>query len=149
MRKIRKNRSGDGVSEIIANILVLSITVIMFSVIFAWLYTIPPPPASVSVTIKGDVTSDGNFSTTSNVTIILSHEGGEVLLTSEALISIMTQDRGNLFTLAQGGIADGNFNTGDMWVYKTKNNGVVFGSIIAINCGMRLVLFCSPYRIQG
>lgn len=56
-RCIRKKDSWDegGVSEVMGTILILAITVVLFSVIIIWVGSFPAPTSSVRLTMRGEL----------------------------------------------------------------------------------------------
>ena len=75
-KKVRKKLIWDehGVSEIIADILILSMTVVLFAVIFAFVFALPAPDESTYAELDSNLTliNDGGL-------IEVTHEGGEDL----------------------------------------------------------------------
>ncbi|HEV8594773.1 MAG TPA: FG-GAP-like repeat-containing protein [Thermoplasmata archaeon] len=76
----RKSWNTSGVSEIIGTILILAMTVVLFSTIIIWVSTLPTPQASIRLDMDGTLTpiydSAGNWKG-ANVTV--QHRGGEGL----------------------------------------------------------------------
>ncbi|HDP97477.1 MAG TPA: type IV pilin [Euryarchaeota archaeon] len=73
--KFKKKWSDSGVSEVVGNILILAITVVLFSSVIAMVYQMPTPNDK----INADFTASLEFSTESNANLTLKHNGGEVL----------------------------------------------------------------------
>jgi len=92
-RKKKSWSNESGVSEIIGNILILMITVILFSSIMAFVQNMPMPEQLTKVTFSAGVTfvSGG---TKANLTI--THAGGDTMKTAQTMI-LVEQD-----TLAKG-----------------------------------------------
>ncbi|HLF05851.1 MAG TPA: type IV pilin, partial [Thermoplasmata archaeon] len=119
---MRFGRRHDAVSDVIANILILSITVILFAVIFYYVVNLPAPPNRPRLTVSASLESDDGFSPTSTIYINLSHLGGVSLYIANTLVTIGTPDGGTLFTLADGGISE-LFELGTTWRYVEANAG--------------------------
>ncbi|UCF07500.1 MAG: type IV pilin N-terminal domain-containing protein [Thermoplasmata archaeon] len=74
--KVRRKMKWDehGVSEIIADILILAMTVVLFAIIFAFVWTLPAPNESTYADLEGDIELDPV-----GVTIYVNHLSGEDL----------------------------------------------------------------------
>ena len=85
-RGLRSDRRG--VSEVVGNILILMITVILFSAIVAYVNQIPVP----EMTTKADFAASVTFETAGNTTATLTvtHAGGEVLDAAETAVYVQT-----------------------------------------------------------
>jgi hypothetical protein len=81
MRKpttLRRNRKG--VSEIIGTMLILSMTVVLFSVIILWVNSFPPPRQAVRLDLEGSLRFELDTQLNDeygNITLV--HKGGDVL----------------------------------------------------------------------
>jgi flagellin-like protein len=75
----RFSRDNKGVSEIVGTILILLITVVIFSTIFIWVYTIPTPEASTKLQMEGALNPIYNSGVWDGAIINLTHQGGEEL----------------------------------------------------------------------
>lgn len=73
--KFKKKWSNSGVSEVVGNILILAITVVLFSSVITLVYQMPTPNEKVNA----DFTASLEFSTESNANLTLKHNGGEEL----------------------------------------------------------------------
>jgi hypothetical protein len=82
----RKDRSG--VSEIVGTLLILVMTVALFSVIIMWVYGFPAPEGQTRVNLYP--TMERLTTSTANVTIV--HRGGETLTSSSVQILISIQN---------------------------------------------------------
>jgi len=76
-----------GVSDIIGNILILSITVTLFSTLFYWVGTLPAPTPSVSTQFTASIITNGNTITQIQITDL----GGSTLYNSSTIIFISYQ----------------------------------------------------------
>jgi hypothetical protein len=74
--KVRKKMSWDdhGVSEIIADILILMMTVVLFAIIFAFVWSMPAPNEATYADMEGSIQLDANGGT-----IQMTHLSGEDL----------------------------------------------------------------------
>jgi FlaG/FlaF family flagellin (archaellin) len=119
-RRLRSDRRA--VSDVIANILILSMTVILFAIIFYYVVNLPVPPNRPRLAIQASLESDAGFSPGSTIYVNLSHLGGIALYVAATLITVSTPDGAALFTLADGGI-DQLFEVGSTWRYSEPNAG--------------------------
>jgi flagellin-like protein len=123
-------RSRRGVSEVVATIILLALTVTLFAAIFAWVNTFPPPPAQNSNQFQASIVTGTNGSsgctTPACKTVVTSlsvlHLAGPAV-TSAASIYIKSANNPlgpefKAYTLAQGGIPSGKvWNLGQTWTY--------------------------------
>ncbi len=130
-RSIRKKESWDerAVSEVIGTILILAITVVLFSVIIIWVGSFPAPEASVRLTMRGELEPIVNAGVWGGAKIYITHERGEALqgFVTNIIIAISHQgggygeDRLDLQGTQAGmpyGLAkDDTWNTGETWSY--------------------------------
>jgi hypothetical protein len=125
-RSARFSRGGRrgraGVSEVIANVLILGITTVVFASIFYWVSSMRGPPVLPDVAVKGSLQSDGNFSAGSEVYVNLSHLGGSPLSLATTIITVSVDGVSELFTFADGAVAS-DFTTGTTWRYAEPNAG--------------------------
>lgn len=131
---LREDKSG--VSEVIGTILILGMTVTLFSVIIVWVSSIPAPIAQTRVDITStmiSVMSTGATPTEIGVNITLTHRGGEALfpiptiiyVTDQAGSSAQTTDVATLHLWNGGlpkpsGLIDGTdsiWSIGERWSY--------------------------------
>ncbi len=131
----KKNWEDYGVSEVVGTILILGMTVTLFSVVLIWIYTIPTPSPGIKVDFDGalkPIYKDGEWD---GVNITLLHKGGEALMYFSTEIFIRTYHGNQIFTdklklkgtmtwgIDNGryyGLIDGNddmWNTGERWSY--------------------------------
>jgi len=109
--KFKKKWSDRGVSEVIGTILMLAITVVLFSTIMVSVMTLPAPQQRPNADFLATLTFQSGNTAYLNVT----HIGGETLFASSARI-IVIKDVTNsaTYTLSDGGITD-NWDIGEMW----------------------------------
>ncbi len=98
------------VSDVIGNILVLGITVVMFSSVFLWVNTLPPPRPKVGVTFSPGLELDATGGWV-NVT----HSGGESLKASETNLRVIIDGTYNFKGIADGGIKGLAWDVGETW----------------------------------
>lgn len=130
---LREDRSG--VSEVIGTILILAITVVLFSTIIIWVSNIPTPSAQTRVDIRS--TMDPVYSGAGveiGVDITLFHQGGEALYPVPTILYVTSQ-RGasppqtdvvilhpyNGLLAIPSGLLDGSdsvWDIGERWAYK-------------------------------
>ncbi len=92
-------RQGDGaVSEIVGNLLILVITVALFSVVLTFVYSIPGPEA----TITADIVPMLERTSAVDGTLHLQHTGGEPLKEGETYILVSIDDTPHRFEISDG-----------------------------------------------
>ena len=124
-----------GVSEIVGTILILMITVVLFSVIILWVGNFPTPTAQNRLDVLAQMEPIYNgFGVEIGVNITLVHRGGEALTPGPTLIYVTSQrgagprqtdfvvlHRWNGFLATPSGLLDGSdsvWEIGERWAYK-------------------------------
>lgn len=127
----RRKWGESGVSEVIGTILILGMTVVLFSSIILWVTNFPTPQASLRTEMDGTMTGifkpDGSWN---GVNITVQHRGGEALLDWSTQI-YLTVERGSsvyndllhtkgtetgiTYGLIDG--SDANWDVGERWTY--------------------------------
>ncbi|MGB9636560.1 MAG: CARDB domain-containing protein, partial [Thermoplasmata archaeon] len=117
----RLRHSSRGVSEVIATLLILAITVTLFSSIFAWIQMMPPPTVKryTELSAKLDVVFDGSYY---SFYVNITHVGGDTLYASSTSIIIAPEKFTQRYQLklSDGGIAD-NWEAGEVWSWHTPS----------------------------
>jgi flagellin-like protein len=121
-RRNRRWRSRRGVSEVVATIILLALTVVLFSAIFAFVTTFPSPPAQSNNQFQASLT----YGTASGKVVVTAlsilHLAGPAV-GSGALVYIKSAANPggaeflNPYTMAQGHISGTNWNLGQTWMY--------------------------------
>ena len=75
----RFSRNNSGVAEVIGTILILLITVVLFSVIFIWVFSMPTPEASTKLQMEGALDPIYDTGVWDGAIINITHQGGENL----------------------------------------------------------------------
>ncbi|MCJ2555574.1 MAG: type IV pilin [Candidatus Thermoplasmatota archaeon] len=75
----RFSRDNNGVAEVVGTILILLITVVIFSTIFIWVYSIPTPEASTKLQMEGALDPIYDTGVWDGAIINITHQGGENL----------------------------------------------------------------------
>lgn len=139
MRK--RSWSDSGVSEVVGTILILGMTVVLFSGIILWVTSIPTPQASTKLEIAGSRIPIDQNSSPEGVNVTLTHRGGEalhyattklvVLVNSAGLTSteilrtkgLLTYgvDAGKPYGLIDG--SDDTWNINERWTYTNRSVG--------------------------
>lgn len=126
----RAHWNEEGVSEVVGTILILAITVVLFSVIIIWVGSFPSPEPVVRLKIHGELDPIMVGGAWAGVYINLTHEGGESLpgFKTQVIIAItepddtFLRDRLRLRGITgQGfpyGIKDDTWNINERWTYK-------------------------------
>lgn len=137
-RHHKRYKRKSAVSDILGNILILAITVTLFSTLFYWVSTIPSPPPS----IKADFYTQLGLKQLNNGNVELTYIhiidiGGNALYNSGTIIYISyenTPQYNNHYTITDGGITSGTWTPGETWVLTLPtpitNPGSVTTSII-------------------
>ena len=131
LRKRKKRSDDGGVSEIIGNILILMITVILFSSIIAFVQQMPTPQQTTKADFSASITFSGNYRH-ANLTLI--HAGGKVLDAQDIRILIEQDGINHEYNLS----ADPNFRsatwgTGKAWTIQLdglSSTSVIVGTIV-------------------
>ncbi len=122
-RRGRWRASQRGVSEVVATIILLALTVVLFSAIFAFVTTFPTPPTQSNNQFQASLTYTTSGTKTVVKTLNILHLAGPAV-PSAALVYI--KSAGNPsgaefqtpYTMTQGGIASGqSWNLGQTWSY--------------------------------
>ncbi len=135
-----------GVSEVLGTILILGMTVTLFSVIIVWVSSVPAPTAQTRIDIKSQMTPIPGGA--GGVQIILTHNGGEPLYPVPTIIYVTDQVGKNpqtmdtvtlhLFNthlLNANGLLDGSDNVwsiGERWEYQNLNWNVTDSIAVTI-----------------
>jgi len=126
MKKFNKRmgRSRSGVSDIIGNLLILAITVTLFSSIMFYVTSMPEPAQATFTDLEAErpvITGTGPYSTWINVT----HKGGQTLKDTDIGIYLfingnLADEGGKMIANSENNInSDGKWTTGETWSNKT------------------------------
>ncbi len=135
-----------GVSEVIGTILVLLITVILFSTIILWVYTIPTPSASGRVSFDGGLEGIYVAGDWDGAYINLTHLGGDDLFEGPTRIYLTIDDqtevlrtRGEFYDIDNGyynyyGVdgSDATWNIGEMWSYRSNKTLIKKSAAVSV-----------------
>ena len=129
---LRQDESG--VSEVVGTILILAMTVVLFSVIIVWVTNIPTPSAQARTDIQSEMTPIYNaLGVEIGVNITLTHQGGEALFPVPTIIYVIAQRGSNnpqtdvclvhtYNKVIGNGLLDGTdsvWDIGERWNYKS------------------------------
>src|SRR6266567_5848660 len=89
--KVILREDTSGVSEVIGTILILSMTVVLFSVIIIWVGSIPTPTAQTRLDVRPEMLPIYIGPTEVGVNITLLHLGGEALQPVPTIIYVVSQ----------------------------------------------------------
>ena len=128
----RRPRDHRGVSEVIGTILILLITVILFSTIVVWVFTLPTPRAAANVGIDGGLEGRSVAGSGSGAYVNLTHLGGDDLLDTNTRVYLTIDNLTHTFR-TQGSHFDGvsvkpygvngpdvHWNIGETWSYENE-----------------------------
>jgi len=135
-RALRRSRSRRAVSDVVATILLLALTVVLFSSIFAFVTSFPAPPAQNSNQFQAEIVSASNGTGTMASAISILHLAGPTVpSTAQIYLKSSVYPRGPEFqspyTLAAGGITGNVWNLGQTW-YLTNFTAVCGGGHASI-----------------
>ena len=108
-----------GVSEIIGTILMLSITVVLFSSIIAYVGQMPAPKESFNVTLKCSLTPDNETDWGDGVSFNILHQGGKTM--DDLFIRMFLAIDGTTLSrkvsdgLIDSKVTDGKWGVGETW----------------------------------
>ncbi len=88
----RFSRDNKAVAEVVGTILILLITVVIFSAIFIWVYSIPTPEASTKLQMEGALNPVYDAGVWDGAIINITHQGGENLYGWRTAIYIRVND---------------------------------------------------------
>ena len=130
-RKRKRWADESGVSEIIGNILILMITVVLFSTIIGFVQQMPVPTQQTKADFSASIifSSDGT-----NATIALEHAGGDRLLAKDILVIIKVDSVNYAYYLVNDTDWDGTYwNTGARWtkyLSPTQYSSIIEASVV-------------------
>ncbi len=95
----RKSWNTSGVSEVIGTILILAMTVVLFSAIIVWVSTIPTPQASIRLDLDGTlIPIYDNSGSWAGANVTVQHRGGETLEGFRTSIFYIVERSGSLLS---------------------------------------------------
>jgi len=144
-RGVGPGRSGSrrvgrrAVSDVVATILLLALTVVLFSSIFAFVTSFPAPPAQNSNQFQAQLITGANGTGTMVVAVSILHLAGPgvpstALIYLKSAIYPLGPEFINPYTVAAGGIAGSIWNLGQTW-YLTN---------FTASCGAGHTSICNP-----
>jgi len=132
---VREDESG--ISEVIGTILILAMTVVLFSTIIIWVSSIPTPVAQTRLDVQSQMVPIYNLGVESGVNITMTHQGGEALQPIPTILYVTSQRASNppktdivrlhVYNKLLGspnGLVDGKdsvWNVGERWAYKNTS----------------------------
>ena len=133
--KVVLREDESGISEVVGTILILAMTVVLFSTIIIWVSSIPTPVAQGRLDIASEMDPMYNAAGSEiGVNVTLTHQGGEALQPPPTIIYVTSQRGSNPATTdvqrlhlynkllaTPSGIIDGTdivWNVGERWGYK-------------------------------
>jgi len=128
-KKLRKAK--EAVSEIIANILVLAITVTLFSSIMWYVGTMPAPTEQV----YGDFDATLSFLDGGAPLLKITHKSGVTLKDYRTHIYLIVDDTPHTLHIRDGkinGVASDEWKVGDVWEYEATGLGITSSSTVVV-----------------
>ena len=117
----------EGVSEVIGTILILAITVILFSAVFIYLQQLPPAQTSEQITVSQEISFNSSSHTLyENIT----EKTGSILQRSGTYLTILINGKGYTDVISSLEITDpygnssGNFEPGDTIHWSSLSRGI-------------------------
>ncbi len=128
-RKRKSWSSKSGVSEIIGNILILMITVVLFSSIMAFVQNMPMPQQLTKATFSGGITF---FASGTKANLTITHAGGDQMKAAQTLILVDQDSMALGFSLGK----DHGLNNALVWktgmTWAKQLNGTTYKSVITV-----------------
>ena len=132
----RSGSSRRGVSDVVGTILLLALTVTLFSSIFFFVNTFPRPPAQPSSQFSAQLIY-GGVGGKSIVRVSILHLAGPTLTGSNVLVYLFSSVKPSAFTgpftLAQGLNGSATWNLGQTWNYNVTSYNLKTGDNITIS----------------
>ncbi|MDH7508798.1 MAG: FG-GAP-like repeat-containing protein [Methanomassiliicoccales archaeon] len=114
-KRISRIRERSGVSEIVGNIMILAITVTLFSGVFWYVGTMPPPAKEVNA----DFLTETRISSDGTCWINITHRGGQPLAEFKTKIYLSVNDDIKTLNISDSLNNIGTYwETGETWSYK-------------------------------
>ncbi len=137
-RKGRLFKKEGGVSEVLGSILVLLITVLLFSTVFYYVSTMPTPNpriyAQFDATLNVEQDASGNY----YLNITVKNVGGEALVDWRTMFIVVIDFTAKQHMLSEGNLtaqpfdSDGKFSQGESFYYLSSWDGFVYNDKDAI-----------------
>lgn len=109
-----------GVSEVVGAVLILLITIAMFSVVIAYVISYPTPTERIHADFRA--TLEGQY-------VNITHRGGETLKENNAWICVEIDGTSRTYTLSDGGVGK-EFSVGETW--SILNTSIVPSSSVRV-----------------
>jgi hypothetical protein len=137
LRKRKGWPDDGGVSEVIGNILILMITVILFSGIIAFVQQIPVPEQTTKADFSAAISFSGNYRH-ANLTLV--HAGGKVLPTQDIRILIEQDGTNYAFNLSDDlNFKAATWSTGKPWTIQLddlRSTSVIIATVVDLKNSM-------------
>ncbi len=128
-KKWTMKKSKDAVTDLVGQLLVLAVIVILFSGIFTYVITLPPPKDTTYTDFKSNLWYPGNDLDSDYVVVNVTNTGGQDLYDHNTMIYIITNEtdsttqRTNIFHISDSENSIGNiWGVGGIWT-RTLNDG--------------------------
>ena len=129
VRKRKTWAEEGGVSEVVGNILILMMTVVLFSGIIAFVQQMPVPQQTTKADFSATISFSGNYRH-ANLTLV--HGGGKVLDSNLIKIVINVDGVNYAYNLTDDpGFVGTTWTTGKSWTYRI--DGTTAGSVITVS----------------
>ena len=127
--KRRAKWSRRGVSEIIANILILGITVTLFSSIMFYVASMPAPQENAYADFSSQVNIDKSVSPW-QVHVNITHKGGQELKNSYTALYLEFNGKGRTLRISDSSPSIGStWATGETWRWHNSSFDILFGEV--------------------
>ena len=126
----RKSWNEGGVSEVIGNILILMMTVVLFSGIIAFVQQMPVPEQATKADFAATIAFSSNYR---HANLTVTHAGGKVLMVNEVRMIVQVNNTKDTFLLT----TDANFkgvqwNTGKSWTKQLDNTNRMSNIVVTV-----------------
>lgn len=133
-------RKDSGVSEIIGDILILGITVVLFTSIFFYVSAIPTPSSQTYADFHATVSGDVPYGATTVAYLNITHLGGQSLNAATTSIVVQVNQTATVYLMVQGNAVNSAGRlipwTSSSWganqVWSVNSTGVNSGSVVSV-----------------
>ncbi len=133
-------RKDSGVSEIIGDILILGITVVLFTSIFFYVSAIPTPNSQTYADFHATVSGDVPYGATTVAYLNITHLGGQSLNAATTSIVVQVNQTATVYLMVQGNAVNSAGRlipwTSSRWganqVWSVNSTGVNSGSVVSV-----------------
>jgi len=129
----------EGVSEIIGTLLLLVITVLLFSIVLVWATQLPTPENAPYVDLRPYLDDGGDGWGNGNERVVIEHRGGEPIFANRTMVQIRINEKEFVSRDADLGFREGYMYMGDTWRSRGEritSNTTVYVSVYYVGDSM-------------